>query len=218
MVQKEGARWVRSDSKYERQIRTCRHHGLTEFYFASDNRGKGQGGAYKCLTCQREQNKRYKEGKKIKPKPGCSIYIGIYIAEQVIQKAFDVVVKAHPMEHWDFVCGKGFTVDSKCSTFKLCGKDGYKRWEFYVRRNKYTEFFCCIALDNTPDDVAENPKPIYVWLIPGDAIIDGRPLNDRVSLTVGSNTIAKLESYRRTDMEGKIIKCCSHIKREAGPL
>jgi hypothetical protein len=205
---------MRKDSKYERQIRTCRHHGETEFYFASDNRGKGQGGAYKCLACQREQNKRHKEGKKVKPMPGCSNYVGLYIAEQVLKKAFDVMVKALPMEHWDFVCGHGFTVDSKCSTLRLSGREGCKSlgWEFHIEKNKYPKYFCLIALDNTPEDVAEDPRPIHVWLIPGDAVIDGRPLNDRVSLTVGPNTIAKLKPYRRTDMEGRIIKCCNHLK------
>lgn len=214
MVQKEGVRWVRGDSKFPRQTRICKHHGETEFYFATDNRNKGQGGSYKCLQCQREKNKRHKAGIKIKPDPSCSNFVGIYIAEQVLQKAFSVMKKALPMEHWDFVCGQGFTIDSKCSTLRLSGSRGHKSlgWQFHISKNKYPQYFCLIALDNTPEDVAKDPKPIYVWLVPGDALISGKLLNERVSLTISPKTINKLAAYRRTDMEGKIIKCCSKLK------
>lgn len=214
MSQQEGKRWTRKDSKHERQIRVCRHHGETEFYFSSDNRNqsKALGGTYKCLACQRVRNKRQKEGIKVKPTPGCSNYVGLYIAERVLKRAFDVMTKSHPMDAWDFICGNGFTVNSKCSTLRIKDKSNDMWWQFHIEKNKTTKFFCLIALDNTPVNVVDDPRPIHVWLIPGDAIIDGRPLNDRVSLNVSPRTMQRLEPYRRTDMEGKIIKCCNHLK------
>ncbi len=192
--------------KGRRQMRVCRHHGLTEFYFASNYRG----GGYKCLACLREGNKRRREGRKSDPLPGYSHYLGIHIAEQILQRAFDKIERAHPMEHWDFICGKGFKVDCKSSTLILSRRN--LGWQFFINRNKYPDYFCLMAFNNTPKDVAEDPEPAHVWLVPGNADIGGRPLNSRKSLWVTPRTIARLEPYRKTDMEGRIIKCCNHLK------
>lgn len=198
--------------KGRRQMRVCRHHGLTEFYCNSTNREN-----YKCLACKREENRRRKEGRKPNPLPGCPNYLGIHIAEQILQKAFDKIERAHPMEHWDFICGKGFKVDCKSSTLKS-SKAGCKSlgWGFNIKRNKYPDYFCLMAFDNTPKDVAEDPEPVHIWLVPGNADIEGRPLNSRKIFWVTPGTIAKLEPYRRTNMEGKIIKCCNYLKGEEG--
>jgi len=209
---KKGQRWVRKDSKYPRQIRECRHHGQTEFYWASDK----DGGHYKCLECQREKNALSKNGRyglgPYSKQPGCANYTGLYIAETVLSKAFSIMKKAHPMDPYDFVCGKGYKIDSKCSILSTKGSKCQLFWEFYPNRNKVPDAFCLIALRNTPDTITDSPQIAYVWLIPGDALIKGRPLNDRVSLTVTPNTVSKLEPFRRSDMEGKITTCCSNWK------
>jgi hypothetical protein len=213
-VYQEGSIFGKNESLKPRKAlvstRICRHHGETEFYWAKDN--STSKGGWKCTICTRAATARTKNKVKIKPLPGCSNYVGLYIAEQVLRKAFDVMIKAHPMEKWDFVCGQGFTVDSKCSTLRKTTGTQKREWQFHIKKNKAPKFFCCIALDNTPENVADDPRPIHVWLIPGDAIIDGRPLNDRISLTVTPRTLERVAKYRRTDMEGKIIKCCNHLK------
>lgn len=194
---KEGYRFVKQ--KGTRSIRICKHHGETEFMGEAN-------GKWRCLTCQRERNQNIKHSNT----PGCATYVGIHIAEQVLKKAFDVMIKAHPMKHYDFICGKDFTVDSKCSTKR--NNHGWDQWEFRINKNKIPKYFCLIALDNTPENVADDPKPIHVWLVPGDALIDGKYLNEKNTLCITPRTLGRLAKYRRTDMEGKIIKCCNHLK------
>ncbi len=195
-----------------RQMIECRHHGLTEFYWHSNKRG----GGYNCLECQREYGKRCREGLvglgPHSKKPGCSQYTGLYIAEAVLSKAFSVMEKAHPHAPYDFICGKGYKVDSKCSL--LLPHNGKKAslWRFHINKNDVPDAFCLIALQNTPDTITDSPQIAYVWLIPGDALIEGRPLNDRVGLGVSTSTIFRLEPFRRSDMEGKITTFCSTWK------
>ena len=194
------------------QMRNCRHHGLTEFYWSSDKKG----GNYRCLQCHREENALGKNGRyglgPHSKQPGCPNYTGLYIAETVLSKAFSVMEKAHPHAPYDFICGKGYKVDSKCSL--LLPNQGKKasRWMFRVIRNKVPDAFCFIALQNTSDTITDSPQIAYVWLIPGDALIEGRPLNDRMGISVSPSTVSKLEPFRRSDMEGKITTCCSTWK------
>ena len=192
------------------QMRNCRHHGLTEFYWFSNKRG----GGYGCLKCLKEYSKRYREGLvglgPHSKKPGCSQYTGLYIAETVLSKAFSVMEKAHPHAPYDFICGKGYKVDSKCSLLLPHNGKKASRWMFRVKRNKVPDAFCFIALQNTIDTITDSPQIAYVWLIPGDALIEGRPLNDRTAINVAPSTISKLEPFRRSDMEGKITTCCSN--------
>lgn len=144
--------------------------------------------------------------------PGRPNYTGLYIAETVLSKAFTVMEKAYSQAPYDFICGKGFKVDSKCS---LLLKNNGKRaslWRFHINKNDVPDAFCLIALQNTPDTITDSPQIAYVWLIPGDALIEGRPLNDRMGISVSPSTVSKLEPYRRSDMEGKITTCCSNWK------
>lgn len=115
-----------------------------------------------------------------------------------------------PNDPYDFICGKGLKIDSKCSVLR--SNHGNPQWRFNIYKNKYPDMFCLIALDNTSEDIVVNPKPKYVWLLPGDTILDDRPINDRTVFSVSPTTISKLEQYRRTDMEGRIIKCCDKLK------
>lgn len=181
-------------------LKECRHHGLQEFFFLSNKKRPD----WRCLECHRQDYKGVRTSKI----SGCANTIGLIIAEAILRKAFKVMVKAHPMESYDFICGQGFKVDSKCSTLHICNNKIGQRWLFNIGRNKVPNAFCLIALDNLPEVKPEDAKPVHVWLIPGDAVIDGRVLNDRVCLAVTPRTIARLEPWRRTDMEGRIIKCC----------
>lgn len=168
------------------------------------------------MKCHREAKDLRKDGRyglgPHSKQPGCSYYTGIYIAETVLSKAFAVMEKAHPQAPYDFVCGKGYKVDSKCSLLGVNNGKKASRWIFKIRRNKIPDAFCLIALQNTPDTISDSPQLAYVWLVPGDALINGRPLHDRVNLAVYPSGISKLEPYRRSDMEGKITTFCSTWK------
>ena len=182
-------------------LKVCRHHGLAEAYLCSTS--------WNCLLCARQQMKGTKTGKI----PGCSSFVGIEIAEKVLEKAFKVMRRAKPHESYDFYCGNNFKIDSKCSTSVSSNGKVNQTWQFHIGKNKVPNDFCLIALDNTPENVAEDPRPIHVWLIPGNAIIDGRPLNDRITFSITPRNLKKVSAWRRTDMEGKVIKCCNKIKK-----
>ena len=185
-------------------LRECRHHGLQEFCLSSSH-GRP---IWNCLECKRQWYRGVRTGKIA----GCSNVTGIAVAEMVLSKAFKVMKKAPYGAPFDFYCGKNLKIDSKCATLgKIHGKEG-QQWHFMIRKNKVPDAFCLIALDNLPGISPEDAKPIHVWLIRGDAIIDGRPLNERESLAVAPRTISRLEPWRRTDMEGRIIKCCNNVK------
>jgi hypothetical protein len=197
--------WL-SEKENMHTLKECRHHGVQIFYLYQ-SRTQPQ---WRCSICHSQRQKGILHGKE----PGCSNYVGLHIAEKVLSKAFKVMQKAGSKEAFDFYCGHDLKIDSKCST-KCKNKSSTEGfWFFHIRKNKVPKAFCLIALDNTPENVAEDPKPTHVWLIPGDAIINGKPLNERMSLTVSPRTIARLDSWRRTDMEGRIIKCCIKVKGE----
>ena len=186
----------------------CRHHGLQEMSASTYNRRYDNKQLFKkhCLKCM----VLAVHGNKTSGIPGCATYTGIYIAEQLLSKAFNNMEKMKPNDPYDFICGHGLKIDSKCSVLRTNHKT--PQWRFNIYKNKYPDIFCLIALNNTTKDVSTNPNPKYVWLVPGDAIIDSRPINDRVVFSVSPSTTVKLDKYRRTDMEGKIIKCCDKLE------
>ena len=185
----------------------CKRHGLQEFRI---NIYKQHGTNYikkskHCLLC----NTNSRNNIHTSNVAGCKQFTGLYIAEGVLSKVFNTMIKAPPNYRYDFICGKGLKIDSKCSLMRINRGNG---WNFNISKNTFPDIFCLIALENTIKNVEYNPSPKYVWLIPGDAIIDGRSLNNRQGFSVSPTTISKLEQYRRTDMEGRIIKCCDKLK------
>ena len=206
MVNMEYGIWKIKNSKGMNVYRTigiCRHHGLQEMRISINTNTNNSKIQRHCLKCQIEYNKI---GKKYSNISGCPTFTGLYIAENILKKAFSIMIKAHYTDPYDFICGHGLKIDSKCSVLY----NG--RWQFNIKQNMIPDMFCLIALNNTSADVADNPSPKYVWLIPGNAIIDDIKLNNRKKLSIRPNTIQKLDKYRRTDMEGKIIKCCDKLK------
>ena len=207
MINMEYGIWLHSEKlNTYRTMGICRHHGLQEMRISNIINHKRIELHKRCLVCERLQ--RY--GNKTGNIPGCSNYTGIHIAENVLSKAFDVMERAHPHASYDFICGKELKIDSKCSILSKSGK--HLQWGFHIRQNLIPDAFCLIVLDNTSKDVYIDPKVKYVWLIPSNAIINGKKLNNMWKLTILPNTINRIEKYRRTDMEGKIIKCCDKLK------
>lgn len=184
----------------------CRHHGIQEFSIAVIDRNGHNYIKKECLLCGRLRHKGHKTGNI----PGCANFTGVHIAENILSKAFGTMIRAPIHAPYDFICGKGLKIDSKCSVLSKHGTS--VRWIFHINKNTTSNVFCLIALDNSIDNVAITPKPLYVWLVPGNDTIENRKVNDRTRLSVSPNTVHKLDAYRRTDMEGKIIKCCNSLK------
>lgn len=125
---------------------------------------------------------------------------------------------------YDFVCGKGFKIDVKCSTMydiktvrKIRNKEviTYKKgWKFNIRRNKTADYFLCIAIDDR-----DNLNVIYIWLIKGDEILVGHRLtkkfNDRMNFSIFCETA---DAYKYYEIDKDRIEdarlCCSKFKEE----
>jgi hypothetical protein len=211
---------ARNDGKQNfHTMRECRHHGLQDhvmYPHCIDSSHVNPCNYWSCKVCQRS----YRNGIRFSNVPGCSNYTGLYIAENVLSKAFSSMKKPDKREKYDFYCGNGFKIDSKCSVMHDAITKGIKYgqyFKFQISKNTVPDYFCLIGLDNTVDDILNGVNIKYVWLVPGTAMFSGVSLNSKISISVtvdNMNSMSRLELYRRTDMEGRIIKCCDSIKSE----
>ena len=139
---------------------------------------------------------------KNKPRPTnkkSSTYLGITVAEQILSNIFKNVEKM-PANNpgFDFICGKGYKVDSKA----CCRSKGkYNSWIFNIRKNKTADYFALLAFDNR-----EDINPLHFWLIPNNVI------NNKTNVTISESTINKWDEYKRDINE--IISCCNILKGE----
>ena len=122
-------------------------------------------------------------------------YLGITCAEQVLGQIFkNVEMMPFGNKGFDFICGKGYKVDSKASVIR-----NKKYWSFSINKNKIADYFALLIFDNR-----DNINPLHFWLIPGDIV------NDKITLTISKSTITKWDEYKQ-DIN-KVIKCCNNIK------
>lgn len=176
---------------------------LSEFYIRNSGKQKGQPMAYckKCNTiCNRDW--MYKTGKShpMNKNRGCSSFLGIHVAEEVLAGLFEHVEKA-PMNNpgWDFICGKKKRIDCKSSCLRQDSRTIL--WGFEINKNDKCDYFLCIAFDDR-----ENLNPLHVWLIPGDVI------NHLVclSITDSSKSLYKWKKYEKS--LDKVLTCCAILK------
>ena len=126
-------------------------------------------------------------------------YLGITCAEEVLEKIFKNVKKMPSNNSgFDFICGKGYKVDSKASCIHIYDKQS-NNWTFGINKNKTADYFACLAFDNR-DDI----NPLYFWLIPGNIV------NDKTKIAISESTINKWDEYRQ-DIN-KVINCCNNLK------
>ncbi len=150
----------------------------------------------------------------IKKNQYCSIYLGIYIAEQSLKKVFkNVVWMSIRNKGYDFVCDKGNKIDVKSSCLRFSNG-----WSFVISKNKIADYFLLVAFDNR-----ENIKPLHLWLIKGNELVKfvshgkyvtGNCLNDLNSLYISSKDKI-LEKYRKYELVNKIDeveKYCNDLK------
>lgn len=92
----------------------------------------------------------------------CPLFLGCHVAERVLSHVFkDVERMPHNNKGFDFICNKGFKIDSKASCLH---KDN--TYIFHINHNKIADYFLCIAFDNR-----DNLNPQYIWLIKSDEIM-----------------------------------------------
>ena len=107
----------------------------------------------------------------------CAVYLGVYIAEQVLSQAFKNIQKMpYGNPGYDFKCSNGFLIDVKSSC--LYKDNG---WSFTIEHNTIADYFLCLAFDNRA-----NLNPLHVWLIPGEKI------NHLTSASISLSTIHKM--------------------------
>lgn len=133
----------------------------------------------------------------------CSVYLGIIIAEKVLSRFFDNMIKMpYNNPGYDFICGKGFKIDCKSSC--LCydkRKPNRAYWHFTIKRNEIADYFLCLAFDNR-----DSLEPQHIWLIPGKWISNQVGLN----ITNKPKPIAKWSKCEKP--LDRVIACCDAIK------
>ena len=134
-----------------------------------------------------------------KPKPlnkDSTVYLGVNVAEKLLSNLFQNKLEIMPYGNrgYDFICGKGLKIDSKCSTLH---KDG--KWSFSINKNTTADYFACIAMDDR-----ENLTPIHFWLIPG------KDVNTKASISIAPHKIDKWIKYWQP--LDKIFTCCTEMK------
>lgn len=128
----------------------------------------------------------------------CSRWLGEYVAEQVLAKSFEHVIKMpNNNPGFDFICGKGNRIDVKSS----CTIISTRSWKFNINKNCIAEYFLCLAFDNR-----ETLNPLHVWLIPSYII------NNKVSFTISSSKKSLLKWSLYEQSLDKVLLCCEHMK------
>lgn len=125
----------------------------------------------------------YRRGvKPMNENKSCASYLGVYIAENALRGVFDTMQRM-PANNpgYDFICGKGFKIDVKSSTWF---DHGNGRWCFSINRNAIADYFLCVGFDNR-----DNLEPLHIWLIPGNLI------NHKKNITISCNKINKWEAF-----------------------
>ena len=126
----------------------------------------------------------------------CPVFLGVWIAEQVLAKVFKNVERMpYGNPGFDFICGNGYRVDSKA----VCVNKNKPAWTFNIRKNKIADFFALLAFDNRQD-----LNPQHIWLVPGDVVNHGN------GVYIG---IAGVDKWKQYELPiGKVISCCNVMK------
>lgn len=145
----------------------------------------------------------------------CAVYLGIVIGESLLENFFkDITIAPPGNKGFDFVCDRGYKIDSKISTSRTHKRTIIENvhWSFELRNNTLADYFCCITIDQR-DDV-HNLNIIKTWLIPRDALsMTGIPMHKLTTLTISSSNIPYWMQYELN--ENMLNECCSAMGNEA---
>lgn len=176
---------------------------ISEFY---NNRSRGDGVSVYCKICQKRRvSNRTKNGNIYHNSKSCSQYFGVCIAEKLLEKTFKNANRSRfGTKGYDFICGKGFKVDSKSAALRNKNRNSKKPrmgWEFGINYNKIADYFACFAFDNRT-----SLTPLHFWLIPG------KDVNHLKQISITISTLPKWKKYEQP-IE-KIELACSTMKGE----
>lgn len=129
----------------------------------------------------------------------CTMYLGVYIAEQVLSKVFnDVERMKNSNKGFDIICNHGKLIDIKSAcTSKRENKSDY--WTFAIKYNKIADYFLCIAFDDR-----DSLNPLHLWLIPGEDV------NNKTAISISESRLSNWDKYK-LDID-KVISCCNTMK------
>lgn len=148
-----------------------------------------------------EKDRRRRGVKSMQDNKMCPKWLGVHIAEQVLQRVFkNVTPMPHDNSGFDFICGRGYKVDVKSSCIRYC-KNASDSWKFHIFNNQTADYFLCLAFDNRAD-----LTPMHLWLLPGDYV------NQKKLVSISTTTIDKWNDYK-LDIN-KVVSCCNIMKKE----
>ncbi len=182
----------------------CPKHGIPKTTYYS-----GKTVHVRCRKCRSEEKVEWlhRTGRKrpMAEAKECSSYLGVYVAERVLEKFFYHVERMpYGTPGFDYICGKGYKIDVKasCEIKYRSGKSTY--WSFRINRNKIADYFLCLAFDDRA-----RLNPLHVWLIPSHVI------NDKSGAMIGNSkrSLSKWATYEKP--LDKVISCCNLLKQEA---
>lgn len=162
-----------------------------------------------CKACRAKKTKEHNHliglKRPIEMATDLPVWLGIHVAERVLSKYFDNVVRMpYGNPGYDYICSKGYKIDVKCSCLSH-GNANFPlpsgRWTFAINRNNIADYFLCLGFDNRMD-----LNPMHIWLVPGKLV------SDKKQLRIGNKTIsfANWSSYERS--LDKVIGCCNILR------
>ena len=127
-----------------------------------------------------EKDRRRRGVKSMQDNKACAKWLGVHVAEQVLQRVFkNVTPMPHDNPGFDFICGQGYKVDVKSSCIRP------PAWVFSSRKNQTADYFLCLAFDNR-----DNLNPLYLWLIPGELV------EDHYLVSISESRLEKWNEYK----------------------
>lgn len=134
----------------------------------------------------------------------CAGYLGIVIAEGVLNKVFDGLIKMdNGNKGYDFICGKGHKLDVKSSCIS-----SRNRWSFRINENDVADYFILMGFDNRND-----LNPLYVWIIHKNEIIRNRKMKSYGTLIITNSPspLSIFSEYECNDTLHKVVEYCSIV-------
>ncbi len=131
-------------------------------------------------------------------------FLGIYIAENGINKIYDGSERMHiNNKGYDIICPKGHKIDVKATVLNR-----YNIFNFAINKNKIADYFVLVGFNNIIE-----LEPLHIWVIKGDESIYGHPINDLNKLAIlnESNYIYRYQKYEKMNKLEELKNICKEF-------
>lgn len=148
---------------------------------------------------------RYKTGRQTpaEDSPECSLYFGIYIAENYIIRTFDNPIKMPPGNPgFDWICNKGLKIESKARCLRL----DRNQFTFTIDWNNIADWFIFSGWNNR-----ESLKPLFILAFHKNDIVRGKQFWKRDSLTITNTSVglSQFVNFMAMDRLEKLTDICN---------